>query len=132
MNILIIDSSDIELCTIKEVAQSPNRWVVLETTFEHMLNIEERGKFNLADVLVLNLTSIENGIFETVQLLKYFDQHQPLVALHIYRQVEFVMPLLQKGVDAYIPVEFVNAELVDAIKAVKAGYPFESRHLVEG
>lgn len=132
MNVLIVDSSDIELRTIKDAAGSPERWIVSETTFEELLNIEERKKLNQADVLVLNFTTFDNSIFETIRLLKHLAQQKPLVALHIYRQEEFISPLFKQGVDAYIPIEYVKSELVEAIGAVRAGYTFESRHLVDG
>jgi len=84
-------------------------------------SILEKRTGHTNSVVILDLPNIKQPAIKSISKVKASTTKTKVVAIHIYTTKLLIDPLLEAGIDGYLPYEPEPAQLRSAIEAVIAG-----------
>ena len=102
-----------------EKACDDNSSVELVETLQPM--VTPVGNTESSTVIILDLPNIKQSAIRTIGIVKENNRSSKLLAIHIYTTKLLVTPLLDAGVDGYLPYEPSADEISRAILTVLDG-----------
>lgn len=111
---------------ISEMLRDEPGFVVHEVAYEKPVQSTEVSLLENADLIVVDLTTARaNTRFLIMEIREVFSNAK-IVALHIYKEIDLVKPIMEAGADAYLPVDTSRAELMAAVRKINDGGKFLS------
>jgi DNA-binding NarL/FixJ family response regulator len=83
----------------------------------------------IADLIILDLSSAKASTRFLISEIREVFPKAKIIALHIYKEISLVKPILQAGASAYLPVDTSRVELLDSIDKILQGESYISKEV---
>lgn len=129
MNTVVIGQNTDVKNAISEILMKQQGFSVNQVSYENPIKNSEVLQLENADLIILDLsTARTNSRFLIMEVREVFAKAK-IIALHIYKELSLVKPLLESGADAYLPVDTSGRELLESIRSVSSGEKFVSSEI---
>lgn len=130
MNTVVIGQNTDVKNAISEILMEQQGFSVSQVSYEKPVKNAEVSKLENADLIILDLTtSRANSRFLIMEIGEVFSKAK-IIALHIYKEISLVKPLLDSGADAYLPVDTSKKDLLESIRSIGSGEKFVSKDVL--
>lgn len=126
MDIVVIGQNNDVKNAIGEMLKDKPGFNVSKVSFEEPVKNHEISLLENAGVIIIDLsTARANTRFLIMEIREIFPE-AGIIALHIYKDIYLVKPIIEAGADSYLVVDSLPRELLKSIGAIKDGKKFIS------
>jgi DNA-binding NarL/FixJ family response regulator len=130
MNTVVIGQNTDVKNTISKILMEQQDFSVSQVSYEKPVKNVEVTQMENADLIVIDLTTARtNSRFLIMEIREVFSKAK-IIALHIYKEISLVKPLLESGADAYLPVDTSKKDLLESIRTIGSGEKYVSRDVI--
>jgi DNA-binding NarL/FixJ family response regulator len=129
MNTVVIGQNTDVKNAISEILMEQHGFLVNQVSYEKPIKNSEVSQLENADLIILDLSTARTSSRFLIMEVREVFAKAKIIALHIYKELSLVKPLLESGADAYLPVDTSGRELLESIKSIRSGEKFVSRDI---
>lgn len=123
--VVIAQNSDVKHA-ISELLKNKPGFDVSEVAYENPVENDEIRLLENAELIIIDLsTARANMRFLIMEVREIFTEAK-IIALHIYKDIYLVKPIIDAGADAYLVVDSLPGEILKSIDEIRQGKKFIS------
>lgn len=126
MDIVVIGQNNDVKNAISGMLNDKPGFQVSKVAFEKPIKNHEISLLENAGIIIIDLsTARANTRFLIMEIREIFPEAR-IIALHIYKDIYLVKPIIEAGADAYLVVDTLPRELLKSIGEIRTGNKFIS------
>lgn len=126
MNTVIIGENNHVKYAISEILKNEPGFHVSEVAYQEPVKNHQINKLKNAGLIIVDLSTAKaNMRFLIMEIREIFNDAR-IIALHIYKDIYLVNPIIDAGADAYLVVDTLSKELLTSIGEIRLGNKFIS------
>lgn len=127
MNTVLIGADNEVKNTIFTLLNEQERFRVVQLSYEKPVPGTAIAHLEIADLIILDLTTAKASTRFLISEIGEIFPNARIVALHIYKEMALVKPIMDAGAAAYLPVDTSRKELLESISAICNGEQYISK-----
>jgi len=129
MNTVVIGTDNEVKKTIFTLLSEQTGFKVTQLSYEKPVLSAAIAHLEIADLIILDLTTARVSTRFLISEIGEIFSRAKIIALHIYKEMPLVNPILDAGASAYLPVDTSRSELLESISKVVRGEQYISKEV---